>query len=102
LRGLIEDVSGRIYDMNLLTDAGTILRFNSFHAILMNPNYPEAIDPFHNCENRNFTRENSEEFCEDVIKRIQDSHIEIVAIICDNCSAQVNGVGQSPASFPHL
>jgi hypothetical protein len=62
LRALIEDGSGRIHDMNLLTEAGTVLHFNSLHAVLMNPNYQEAIVPFDTYENRNFTSENSEDF----------------------------------------
>jgi hypothetical protein len=102
LPALIEDVSGRIYDANLFTDAGIVLDLNSVHAVLMNPNYPEAFFPFDTYENRNFTSENYEKLYKDVIKRIQDSHIEIVTIIYDNYPAQVNGIGQSLAFFPHL
>jgi hypothetical protein len=68
----------------------------------MNPNHSEAIVRFHTYENQNFTSTNYEEFYQDVIKRIQGSHIEIAAIICDKCPAQVNGVGRSLAFFPRL
>jgi hypothetical protein len=68
---LIEDISGRTHYMNLLTDPETVLRFNFLHALLMNPNYPEATVPFDTYENRNFTSENYDDFYEDVIKKIK-------------------------------
>jgi hypothetical protein len=42
---------------------------------------------------RNFRRILSKEF---------NSHIEIVAIVRDNCPAQLSGIGQSLVFFPHL
>jgi hypothetical protein len=66
---LIEDISCRTHYMNLLTDPETVLRFNFIHALLMNPNYPEATVPFDTYENRNFTSENYDDCYEDVIKK---------------------------------
>jgi hypothetical protein len=50
-----DDMAGRIHYMNVLTDSGTVLRFNVLHFLLGNPNYPETIVSLDTYENRNST-----------------------------------------------
>jgi hypothetical protein len=42
---MIADISGRIHEVKLLTDSGTVLGFNVFHTILINPNYLDVLLP---------------------------------------------------------
>jgi hypothetical protein len=99
-RRMIEDLSGRIHYMNLLTDSGTVLGFTALHAVLTNPNYPDSILPLDTFENRNYDGDNYEAFFRSLITEIGGYGIELVAIVCDNCPAQVNGVAQALAFFP--
>jgi hypothetical protein len=99
---MLSDVAGRIHYVNLLTDAGTVHNFNALHAILINPHYSEDLIPFDTYENLNYTSNDYEEFYKAIITEIREHELEIVAIICDNCPAQVNGLWQSLAFFPEL
>jgi hypothetical protein len=92
---MIEDLCGRVCYVNLLTDSGTVLGFNTLHAVLTNPNFPDTIVPFDTYENIRFTAEQYEQFFCDMIQKVTSHGIEIVAIICDNCPAQINGVAQA-------
>jgi hypothetical protein len=40
---MIADISGRIHYVNLLTDSGTVLGFNAFHAVLVDPNSVDVL-----------------------------------------------------------
>jgi hypothetical protein len=90
---MLEDMSERIRYVNILTDAGTVLGFNALHGILVNPHYPETLIPFDTYENRGHTGDDYEEFYKMLINEIRGHELEIVAMICDNCPAQINGVG---------
>jgi hypothetical protein len=96
---MIEEISGRIHDMNLLTDSGTVLDFTPLHAILTNPNYPEMVLPLDTFESRHYDNENYEAILRSLIAEIGGYNIELVAVVCDNCPAQVNGVAQALAFF---
>jgi hypothetical protein len=99
---MLEDARERIKYVNLLTDSGTVHRFNTLHAVLANPNFPEAVIPFDVQENLDFDAIHYEEFFKEQIATIRDAGIELVAIICDNCPAQVDGVGDSLFFFDDL
>jgi hypothetical protein len=99
---ILDNISGRIRYVNLLTDSGTVLAFNTLHAVLTNPNYSDVIIPLDTYENRNFTSDDYGQFFQSVITEIQARNLEIVAVICDNCAAQVNGVAQALAFLPTL
>jgi hypothetical protein len=99
---MIENLSGRIQSMNLLTDSGTVLGFTALQAILTNPNYPGTILPLDTFENRNYDGHHYEAFFRSLINEIVRYEIEFVAIVCDNCPAQVNGVAQALAFLPNL
>jgi hypothetical protein len=99
---MIEDARDRLCSVTLLTDSGTVLRFNTLHAVLVNPNFPEAVIPFDVQENLDFDAIHYEEFFKKQIADIRDHGIELVAIICDNCPAQLDGVVDSLAFFDNL
>jgi hypothetical protein len=99
---MVMDFSSRIHYANLVTDAGTVLGFNAFHALLSNPNYPDVSLPLDTYENLNFNSENYEQVFRELISQCERSQIDVVSIICDNCPAQVNGVTQALAFYPHL
>jgi hypothetical protein len=98
----IDEISGRIHYMNLLTDSGTVLDFSSLHAVLTNPNYPEILLPLDTFENRNNRSEDYEAVFRSLVTEVSGYNIELVAVVCDNCPAQVNGVAQALAFFPTL
>jgi hypothetical protein len=99
---MAKDISDRIYFVSLLADSGTVLGFNSVHAMIVNPNYPRTILPLDTFENHRFTADDYEAFFRNAIKELQHYHIELVAIVCDNCPAQLNGVAQALAFCPEL
>jgi hypothetical protein len=89
---MVENLSGRIRYMNLLTDSGTVLGFTVFQAIPTNPNHPGTIRPRDTFENQNYDGSHYEAFFRSLIGEIVRNEIELVIIVCDNCPAQVNGV----------
>jgi hypothetical protein len=99
---MILDTSGRIHYVNLLTNSDAVLGFNALHTVLINPNFPEAVVPFDTYENIRFTGDQYGQFYREIIEATMKQDIEIVAIICDNCPAQVNGLAQAVVFFPSL
>jgi hypothetical protein len=99
---MMSDFPTRIHYANLVTDAGTVLGFNAFHALLINPNYPDVVIPLDTYENLNFNSENYELAFRELIRQWGRYHVEPVSIICDNCPAQVNGVAQALAFYEEL
>jgi hypothetical protein len=97
-----DDITERIHCLNLLTDAGTVVGFKALHPIIMNPHSPNDLIPFDAYENCSDTRNGDEEFFKEMITQIQEHHLELVAIVCDNDPVQVSGVWQSLAFVPHL
>jgi hypothetical protein len=95
-------ISGRIHDVNLLTDSCTVLGFNALHVVLINSNFPETITRLDTYENVRFTAGQYKRFYRDMIQMVTRHDIEIVAIICDNCLAQVNVLAQALVFFPKL
>jgi hypothetical protein len=89
---MIADISGRILYVNLLTDSGTVLGFNAFHAVLVNPNELDVLLPLDTYENLNYNSNHYEAGYCDLIQQIRQYDIELVRIICDNCPAQIKGV----------
>jgi hypothetical protein len=59
---MLDGNAERIYYVNLLTDAGTVLGFNSLHAIVLNPHYPNDLIPLDAYENCNYTSKEDEEY----------------------------------------
>jgi hypothetical protein len=99
---MITDISGRIHDVNLLTDSGTVLGFNAFRAILVNPNYLDVLLPLDTYEPLNYNSNNCDAVYCELIQQIRQYDIELVSIICDNCPAQINGVAQALVHHPGL
>jgi hypothetical protein len=96
---MVEDLSGRIHYMNLLTDSGTVLGPTALQAIFRNPNDPGTILPLDIFESRNYDGDHYEAFFRSLISEIVRYKTELVDIGCDNCPGQVNGVAQALASF---
>jgi hypothetical protein len=67
--------------VNLLADSGTVLHFNTLHAVLVNPNYRDAVIPFGVCENLDYNGDQYEEFFQDVIRKIHAADLDVVAVI---------------------
>jgi hypothetical protein len=47
---MVDDIAERIHDVNLLTDARTVLGFNALYTIILNPHYPNDLIPVDTCE----------------------------------------------------
>jgi hypothetical protein len=99
---VVEDLSARIHSMNLLTDSGTVLGFTALQTILTNPNYPGTILSLDAFENRNRDGDHYETFFRSLISETVRCEIELVAIICGNCPAQVNSVAYALDFFPNV
>jgi hypothetical protein len=99
---MITDISVRIHFVNLLTDSGTVLGFNAFHAVLVNPNYLDVLLPLDTDKKFNYNKDNYESVYCELIQQIRQSDIELISIICDNCPAQTNRVAQALVHHPGL
>jgi hypothetical protein len=99
---MVGDLSGQIHYMDLLTDSDTVLGFTAIQTLLRNPNDPGTILPLDIFESRNYDGchyDHYEAFSRSLISEAVRYKIEPVAIICDNCPAQVNGIAQALAFF---
>jgi hypothetical protein len=92
---ILDDKTGRIHDVNLLIYAGRVLGLNSLQAIVSNPHYPDDLIPFDIWENSNFRSDQYGAFFREMIQPTQNHNPELIAVICDKCLAQVNGLLQS-------
>jgi hypothetical protein len=99
---MMKDMRTKVCYVNLIADSGTVLRFNAVHAMAVNPNFPANVLPLDTFENRNFTGDDYEAFFRNAIAELTTRGVEVVAVVCDNCPAQLNGVAQALLFFPDL
>jgi hypothetical protein len=91
----LEKFTNEIRYVSFLADSGTVPGFNTVHVMIVNPDYPEKILPLESCDNHGLTGDDYEIFFRENIEFLQKHDLEIVAVVCDNCPAQVNGVAQA-------
>jgi hypothetical protein len=91
---MLDDIAKDIHSLNLLTDTGTVLGFNDVHAIVLNPRYLNVLSPFNTHENCNYSSSECKESFREITRQIPEHSLELVAIICDNCLAQLTGPGR--------
>jgi hypothetical protein len=82
---MLDDITGRIHYVSLLTEIGAILGLTSLHAIVLNPHYPDDLILFDIWENCNFRSGQYEMFFHEMIQQTQNQNLELVPVICDKC-----------------
>jgi hypothetical protein len=59
---IMEEIAGRIRDLNLVTDSGTVLRLTALHALQISTSYPETVPSLDFQESAHYTGDNYENF----------------------------------------
>ena len=86
----IQKFSGKHY-CSLVCDAGTVLKFHSFHVVLTFFNNPVQKILFESYDNGPFDSGFYYKSFKDVYDKLQMRHIEICSITTDNLQAQISG-----------
>ena len=79
------------YFVNVLADAGTVLRFKCVHAMISHPGVDESllIDVY---ENHGFKAQDYKFFFQDIFQQVISENIAISSVIIDQLPAQISGV----------